>query len=200
MAEKKQKLLTPVGTANWAYLTKPKIFTDDKGRQKGTPKYQIDVVFDPKEPAWNVWAGELKRAIEALPFQVDEKTGQTMPKQMPIKKEFDANDQPTGKFYVTFKTGEKFKPAVFDRYGKELPENVLLGNGSRVRVSYTTEIYTAFGGGITLYLNAVQVIDLVEYKSHDAKAFGFDVEAEPVGAAHSTAGGPPPQAEDDLPF
>lgn len=193
---KKQQFTTPIGFAKWAWLSKPKQFTDDRGKPKGEPKYQIDVCFDPTNPDWKAVAADLQKLINAIPTQFD-KDGQPMKKQALFKKELDENDQPTGRFYITFKTGTKFHPAVFDNYGQPIPETVMIGNESRVRISYTPAGYTAFGGGVNLYLNAVQVVELVEFQSRDAKGYGFEVEAAPVAAAGGAA---QPQPEDDLPF
>lgn len=183
MAKTQQvRKITPVGEAKWAHIAKPKApFKDEQGRTKGDPKYQIDVVFDPKaDPTWAEWAKAVMAQIKALPEEVDKRTGDKMQKQNPIKRELDANDQPTGKFYVTFKTSEKFKPPMFDRYGKPLDENTMIGNGSKVRVAYVENVYTAFGGGINFYLNAVQVLELVELGNRSATSYGFDAEAAPV--------------------
>lgn len=189
MAEKKQRFVTPVGFAKWAWLTKPKQFMDDKGKPQGEPKYQIEVYFDPTNPDWKTWALDQQKILATVPAQ-----GNT-PKQPLFKKELDVNDQPTGRFFVTFKTNEKFKPGIFDRYGQKMDDSVMIGNESKVRINYSPNTYTAFGGGVNLYLNAVQVVELVEYKAHTADAFGFTVEPKPLDLA-----GGPPQAEDDLPF
>ena len=54
------------------------------------------------------------------------------------------------------------------------PCNVDIGWGSTVKVSYSPVQYTVNGkSGVTLYFNAVQVIDLVEY---EAETSGFDKE------------------------
>lgn len=183
MAEKKQRFITPVGEAKWAWLHKPK--APYQGDAEKGSKFMIDVCFDTvKDPAWAKWGADLRAMANGL--------------KLPIKKEMDENDQPTGRLFVTFKTGEKYPPGVFDRYGKTIPESVMIGNGSKVRVSYTVNHYDGFGGGINLYLSAVQVVDLVEYKGRSAEGYGFTAEPLPQGAAAS-AGGPPP-AEDDLPF
>lgn len=157
--EKRERKVTPIGLAKWAHLHKPKSPYKDKGE----PKYQIDIVFDPKDLAWNAWAKELTESVK--------KAGE----QSPIKKELDDNDEPTGKYYVTFKTSDKFKPNVFDKHGQPLTD-AKIGNGSKVRISYMENEYKAFGGGINLYLNAVQVIELVEFQSYSAASYGFDVE------------------------
>ena len=195
MTDKKDRKVTPIGFSKWAYLQKPKDpFTDKKGKAKGGPKYQIDVCFTAEDPAWKVWGSELRAAINSLPIQMDENTGNGMSKQMPIKKEVDETDKPTGRFFVTFKTGEQFKPKVFDKEGKEIDEKILIGNESKVRVAYTPVPYDAFGGGFALYLNAVQVIDLVEYKPATAEAFGFTTEK------NTASTNPPPPEDDGLPF
>ena len=183
MAEKKTRYVTPIGEAKWAWLTKPKAgFAGDPNKD---PKFMIDVVFDiTKDPAWAKWGADLRAMSKGL--------------KLPIKKELDANDQPTGRFFVTFKTGEKYPPGVFDKYNQAVPESVLVGNGSKVRVAYTVNEYDGFGGGINLYLSAVQVVDLVEYKGRGAEGYGFTAEPIPQGAMASAGG--PPQAEDDLPF
>ena len=202
MAETKPRFITPVGEAKWAHLHKPRPgFTDDKGRSKGDPKYMIDVVFDPAvETEWAAWAKKLGADIKALPIQTDKKTGQPMAKQSPLKRELDANDQPTGRWYVTFKTSDKFKPGVFDEHGRPVAETVLVGNGSRVRVNYTPDTYEAFGGGITLYLNAVQVVKLVEYQARDASAYGFPVEAPLPPTDDDFPDAPPGDDDSSLPF
>lgn len=176
MAEKKEKFITPVGNCKWAHVHHPK--APFKGDPNKVAKYQIDIVFSPDDPAWKAWAGALKKKIEEMPAQISKSTGEPIPKQMPIKRELDAEDKPTGRFYVTFKTGEQFKPGVFDKYGKVIPENVMIGNESRVRVNYCESVYQEFGGGVTLYLNAVQVLELVEYGNRNAEAYGFEVQQE----------------------
>lgn len=159
--EKRERKLTPIGEAKWAHLDKPKA----PYQGKGEPKYQLDVIFDPTTPEWNKWAKSLVEAVK--------KAG----KQSPIKKELDANDEHTGRYYCTFKTSDKFQPKIFDKHGKIL-EGVKIGNGSKIKISYMENVYEAFGGGINLYLNAVQVIELVEFGSYTAESYGFDVEDE----------------------
>lgn len=201
MAEKAKRLLTPVGFAKWAHVHTPKApFQEKDGKPKGDPKYMIDVCFSADDPEWKVWAGNLKAEIMALPVQTDKHTGAPIAKQMPIKRELDIDDKPTGRYYITFKTGEKFKPPVFDRYGIAIPDTVLVGNESNVRVSYTPAEYTAFGGGIALYLNAVQVIELVEYRASTADAYGFEIEALKVADMPESTGGAFDNFDGDIPF
>ena len=191
MSEKKERKTTPVGEAKWAHIHNPKVaFVDEHGNKKGDPKYQIDVVFSKDDPMWAPWAKTVMENLRAMPEQIDKKGGVTLQKQTPIKRELDENDQPTGRFYVTFKTSDKFKPGVFDQYGKVMPETTLIGTGSKVRISYIENVYQGFGGGINFYLNAVQVVNLVEYKPQNAEAYGFPVESQDDSK--------PP--DDDVPF
>jgi hypothetical protein len=193
MSETRPKLITPPGIAKWAWLNKPK--APYQGDADKGSKYMIDVVFDANDPKWREWAVFVQNEAEKLRMQ--HKNAANLAKaKLPAKADVDEADKPTGLYYVTFKTSEKFKPDVYDRYGERLAENILVGNGSKVRVAYNINYYDGFGGGINLYLSAVQVIDLVEYKGRSAGAYGFEVETAPASAA----GGPPPQGEDDLPF
>lgn len=164
----RERLVSPIGEAKWAHIHQPKAPFRENGQDKGEPKFQIDVVFEKTDPAWAAWAKAIMTRIRAMKA-----------KNVPIKEEMGLDDVPTGRFYVTFKSSQKYKPGVFDRYGLEITEDKLIGNGSKVRVNYTPNEYQGFGGGINFYLNAVQVIELVEYKPHDAKAYGFETESPP---------------------
>lgn len=93
--------------------------------------------------------------------------------------------EPDGKFYLAFKTGTTYadsKPKVVDIYnakGKKVavPDDFKIGNGSEGIVSGAMGIYVnkakngnVVDAGVTLYLNAIQLIKLEEY-TQDA---GFD--------------------------
>lgn len=187
--KKKESLRTPLGEAKWAHVHTPKAPFEGKG----SPKFQIDLVFSPDNPEWKAWAMRVQNAMRELPEQIDKNTGETLRKKSPIKRELDPDNNHTGRFYATFKTGEQFPPGVFDKYGNVLPATTLVGNGSKVRVAYNENVYDAFGGGINFYLSAVQVVDLVEYGGRSAEAYGFPVEQWD---------GPdnPPHTDDDDPF
>jgi len=73
-----------------------------------------------------------------------------------------------------------------------------VGNESRVRVSFTPVPYDAFGGGLALYLNAVQVLELVEFGKRSADSYGFTGEAQPSGFPQGNDA--PPHTEEDLAF
>jgi hypothetical protein len=187
MAEKKPKLLTPIGEAKWAFVHKPSPpFKDPKsGQSKGNPCYRIDVVFDPEDPKWKVWAARVKALVLALPVQADV-NGSPLPKHFPFKPELDKEKNKTGRFVAMFKTSEEFKPGVFDKYNQPIPVETNIGNGSKVVVSYQENTYDAFGGGVNLYLAGVQVVDLVEYGEHPAESYGFQAAAPDESGGEAT--------------
>jgi hypothetical protein len=169
MNEKHERLLTPIGEARWAHVQEPK----QPFEGKGEAKYQIDVVFDPADTEWKQWGREITARVKASP-------GKHNPIKWDVKVDGKGAKVKTGKLMATFKTGARFKPPLFDKFGRPLADGTLIGNGSRVRINYTPAPYEGFGGGITLYLNAVQVVDLVAY-AKSAKDFGFDVTEAPPG-------------------
>jgi len=172
---KTEKLLTPIGECKWAHVQEPKPGFSDKDE----PKYCINVVFDPKDKAWMKWAEDMKE-------QAEEAGGGNPVKWEKIKDPKDESKKvKTGLLTVQFHTGAKFKPGLFDANGVPLADGVLVGNGSKVRVNYSPKEYTGFGGGITLYLNAVQVLELVEFGENKAVDYGFDFDPEAVKAAEA---------------
>lgn len=79
------------------------------------------------------------------------------------------------------KDGKKWtrKPVLFDSKNKKLGEDVQVWGGSTLKVSgKIVPYYSAKDNvvGSTMYLEAVQVIDLVSGQGRDAGAYGFDEE------------------------
>ena len=82
----------------------------------------------------------------------------------------ERGDFVTLKQYARNKEGT-FRPmSVKDSERNIFPSNKRIGNGSKVNASYFPKPYTQYGGGVKGYLNAVQVVDLVEYNTDE-----FDV-------------------------
>ena len=75
----------------------------------------------------------------------------------------ERGDFVTLKQYARSKDGS-FRPmTVKDSERNVFPSSKRIGNGSSVNASYFPKPYTQYGGGVKGYLNAVQVVDLVEY-------------------------------------
>lgn len=78
---------------------------------------------------------------------------------------------------------------IYDSQGKPLPKSVDVGHGSIVKVAFSIHPYykTKTIKGLTLYLNAVQVLELVERTDErSAESFGFGAEAGGYVAAATT--------------
>ncbi len=184
MAEKPERKVSPIGEAKWAHVHRPKAPFEGTG----DPKYMIDVIFE-KGGEWDPLCKKIMEVSRAKGYA-----------NKPIKPEKDDMDQPTGRFFITFKTAAQFPPRVFDRFGTVIPPEVLVGNGSKVRVAYRENEYKGLGGGFNFYLNAVQVIELVEYSGGNATDYGFETEkgtAEPDwnGDSQGALGEPWPEPD-----
>lgn len=110
----------------------------------------------------------------------------------PYRIETDEDDDPTGNVVFNFKmqasgvnkkTGESFtrKPALFDAKGLPLPAGTKIGGGSEAKVSF--EFYEfppsgKTGAGVSLRLEGVQIIKLVEWGSNNIDYYGFENESE----------------------
>ena len=176
--ERPPSFVTPIGIIKWAHVHKPK--PPFKGEESKGSHYEVDIAFSISDPAWKKWASEMKAKIDALPVQIDRETDLPMPHKQPIKFEFDG-DKKTGNFTVKFKSNERFRPSVVDGQKNLIPENVIIGNGSLGRVSYTEAAYDRLGGGIALYLNGVQVTKLEQYVPAARDHFPNDLPAQKAG-------------------
>lgn len=87
---------------------------------------------------------------------------------------------------------------IYDSQGKPLPKHVDIGHGSVVKVAFTIHPYykTKTIKGLTLYLNAVQVLELVERGERDANSFGFGSEE----GGYVAPAVPNEVDEDEIPF
>ncbi len=69
-------------------------------------------------------------------------------------------DKESGDYH--FKFSSKYPIEIFDSQGNKT-EGVFPGKGSVVRVAFVRNEYPGFGGGVNLYLNGVQIIELVAF-------------------------------------
>jgi len=184
---------TPIVECRWASVHEPKpAFTDPAtGKPQGNPRYEIEIVFDPKDAEMKEWASEIQGRVKEKKYDNNV-----------VKPDTDENGEPNGRYFVRFRTGEQYPPRVFDTYGNTITPDTMVGNGSKVQVSYNEAEYSGFGGGITLYFNAVCVRELVEYKADDG--FEFDTSDSGNGsipaAAVDAVLDAKAEKEDDLPF
>lgn len=190
------KGITPKGVASWPRLHEPDVKFKPEGeysiklRLSGAAAAELVTIID----------GACDEAHEAAKKQIAEaKAKEKNPKKraeikeradVPYKELYE-NDEPTGDYEFNFKmkasgvskkTGKPWarKPAVFNAKGAPLSDEMKakVGGGSVVKVAYEiTPFYTAaLGAGVSLRLEAVQVLEIKSFQARDASAFGFGAE------------------------
>lgn len=170
-------IVTPTGSAMWAKITEPQT-----SQFNPVPMYSMNVIFKPEEVA------ELKTKLQQ---QLDEFYDVTLSELKPAKQkslqkadifreEEDREGNLTGnlemrtKQYAKDFKGNDMAMPIVDSKGKLIEDCPLVGNGSKVRAKvYPKPYYMASSNtvGITLRLNGVQIIDLIEYGNASS---GFD--------------------------
>jgi len=190
MADKITKIL-PAGIAVFPKLNEIDVYQplDKKGRPNGAQKRRfITRVKFSDEDHRKVDAYLKKVAKELLPDVENPK--------LPWKK-----DKKTGDLSLEATSGEKYRPPVFDAKNNKVPENVVIGGGSTLKLDVTVNAYEGFGGGINLYMRAVQLLDLKQSdfgKSSFEEAEGFSYS----GDEDESEGSPfdPSEGDDDTDF
>lgn len=181
MSQNKERLTTPAGIAKYPRLNTP----DTKFKKEG--QFKVTLVLDESDDAEFL---DSLRELENTAVKEAHKN----PKNKKLKissairphTDKDGNEV-EGKVEVTFKTtasgqredGSKWNRTIRMFTAKGRPTEANVGSGSKIKVAFTYDFYaTAMAGiGLSLYLEAVQIIDLVEFKSEaEAGDFGFGEE------------------------
>lgn len=137
----------------------------------------------------------------------------------PGPEEYDREGNPTGRRLFRFKTAAFYEKRDGTRQQRRVPlfdamqQPVSLkeepGNGSLIRVAFTAAPYFVDGqgmGGLSLYLDAVQIIKLNKYGGRNAADYGFgaedggfcgDDDATDAGNGVSPAAAPTSPVDDD---
>jgi len=170
-------LTTPVGDAYWAKCFDPEEDRFDEGKPR----------------CWSIsWANDQgDRETLALMQKVEEEFvrihgdgAKPSKNAWPFREQTDKDGKPTGLMEFRFKKNETTKkgvllqaPVVCDSHKNPWPAGVLIGNGSKVKVAFSTWGWEdRFGKkGVSLSFEALQVLDLVEY-AHTPPADAFGVE------------------------
>lgn len=174
---KNPTITTPRVELKWAHLHTPNTRFDPDGT------YEVDMILDPSEnDDHQTLIDKIEGMVESLTSEMVENTKDARRKAKikkyqtvsPIKEELDEDGEETGRFVLKAKQKAvlkregkkpmKFSVAVVDAKRNPLGEQI--GNGSVGRVNMQIAPYamdTSKTLGITLRLQAVQVIDLVEY-------------------------------------
>ncbi len=168
------------GSAQWAKVLEP----DTKWNPLGD--YTINLQMSQEEAAplceklEQLVQEEFKKAVKEKPPLKNTLTTQDVSS---VVYDRDTGDD-TGKVEFKFKLKAKVQrkdggyyeqqPAVLDAKKQPLPKDMLIGNGSKVKVAFEPITYIMQSTkkvGVSLRLKAVQVIDLVEYGNSATSLF-----------------------------
>ena len=199
---KKERYVSPKGEALWAKLDTPDYTFKDDG------ELSIDLVVDEDtaEAMREKHSDLLKEQIaEVKKEKKSKKIKLAANEGMSIKPQENEEGEETGKYVIKFSTvgttrdGTEKTVPVFDAKGNKLDTALKVGNGSTVKVCYSPSAYysAALGAGVKLYLNAVQVLDLVEFSGGSAESYGFEEEEGFEAAAESDDFGETAEGEEE---
>jgi|TARA_R110000851_G_scaffold94300_1_gene205023 hypothetical protein len=171
-------LTTPKGSANWV-----KVFTPDtKYQPEGEYSMKLIVREDLAEDTCNE-LDALTDAIYKKSIKDNPKLKDKLTKRTPYERVLDDEGNETGEIEFKFKTKARItakdgatytnKVAVFDSKATPITEEVRIGNGSTMKVTFEPISYmmqSTKQASVSLRLKSTQLIDLVEYGS--ANTFG----------------------------
>lgn len=189
MSKKRVRITSPKGIAKYPHLNKP----DTKFKDVG--EYVVTLLFNPnKIPEFLELLDQLTdEAVEEQKQILKDKKQAAKAKQMQrkpaYKMELDQDGEETGKVEVRFKmksvitlkNGDTrvLEPQLFDAQGAPVDKKkVLIYGGSVLKVNFTPSSYymaSSRMAGVTLYLNAVQILELVS-RGGNAGYYGFESE------------------------
>lgn len=169
MTKRIQKIL-PAGLAVFPKLNEVDVYqpVDKNGRPNGAKRIRFitRIKFD----------DENHRKVDAFLQKCLKEAGLEGGK-LPWKK-----DKKTGELSLEAASGEKYPPPLFDAKGNELPRSkVIIGGGSKLKLDVTVNPYTGLGGGINLYINAVQVLELQQRNANrfeEEEGFSYSGDGE----------------------
>lgn len=172
---------TPRGSLEWVHIR-----GEGKEDLQGNMKYQVQLVLDPKnneehqafiDQIEDFWADNKPKHIK------EAKSMGIYPHKV-LAEELDEDGEKvyeeTGKVCLMFKTGTTYQDGktklikVFNAKNKEVDiGELLIGNNSEGRVAGAMAIYEvkpkgktkALEAGVTLYLDAIKLLKLVEYSA-----------------------------------
>lgn len=212
----KEIIVSPLGTAEWAKIIEP----GDAYEEGNPPEWTLDLVLDPGKNAKHY---DFISQIEQWFAELHGAKARVAERGWPFRDHLNAEKKPDGLTTVRFKRNTISKkgnpipaPVIVDAKKKPWNRELLIGNGSQVKVGFTFFGWERKGQyGISLDLAAVQVIDLVPYEAPDPTG-GFDEEeGYEVEEAQETAGfreetpaplasrrgpRPEPQEDEEVPF
>jgi hypothetical protein len=196
---KRVSIILPRCTAVFPKLNEVDVYqpVDKKGRPSGAEKRRFLTRMEFNDEDHRKVDAYLKKCL--VDFDLEDG-------KLPWKEE-KKDKKPTGKLFLEATSGEDYPPPFYDAKGNEVPRSkVKIGGGSIIKVDVTVNPYTGFGGGINLYINSVQIIELKQRSTNrfEAEEGGFVFNEDHTdGDDEGDTGAPsrPSQdMDDDIPF
>ena len=195
MTKKREVYTTEAGVFKYPHLSTPDHGTKEYPKDK--PEYNVRLILSPEEsaklkaflmPFYEDALEEGKAKFDERPVAARKKN--PFDPQEPGTPIYDDDENETGEMEFKFKTKAFYKDrvtgeerenklAVFDAKGNRIPKDVEIWGGTVGKVSYNIAPYFVDANhmcGLTLYLNSVQVLELVSEGTRTAASFGFEVE------------------------
>jgi len=198
---KRERFISPAGVARYPHLHRP----DDRpiNGVPQTPRYKLDLALEAGA------AEEIKALINDRVEQsykeacdANRKVKKQIQRQYPYFAETDDDGDVTGRLVFRFKQNAQIKRKdgtvkdvvvqMFDAKGQQLKDVKPFG-GTVLKAAYSIRPYfmaATKSAGVTLDLQAVQILELVNAGERSAESFGFGVEegyvAEASGAGESS--------------
>ena len=159
------KLTTTTVTASFSYLREP-----DSGREYSDDKYKTTILISKNDEAG---LAVIRNACEAA-AKAEWPEGVPAGIRSPLRdgaEKADKNPDLADYYMVTFKSQKA--PALYDAAGKSLNDDVNIFSGDQIRVAGAAGAYVAGGNkGVTLYLNAVQLVEKRAAEDEGDSPFG----------------------------
>lgn len=176
------KLNTPLGVAKFPWLNTPDTRFDDAG------VYKVDLVLPEDDPKVQALIGKIKKVYEEFRATLPAPKNKKEPESYGYSPDYDAEGNETG--YLVFKLKAKASyqndkqevvelpaPAKFDAKLQKIPDDTPIWSGSTMIANFSPSPY--FQGkncGVTLRLNAVQILELKTRGTGSASDYGFGEE------------------------
>jgi hypothetical protein len=209
----KEIKVSPQGELMWAKVLAPGIA--NKGKEGEKEQWSVDLLLSKDDAGAQAFVKSLKEAF----IEAHGSGSRPGPNGLPYKTFLDQSGDETSLWQISFKRNVRTMrgmdlppPAVQDAKGTPWPQDVLIGNGSTGKVAFSPWSWNVpeGGKGISLNLEAVRVLHLVEYSPPDMGAvFGApekgyvltgDEKRSPKEAAAKEEAGPIWGDTEEIPF
>jgi hypothetical protein len=185
LSKKIERMTTPIGVAKYPRLVVPNTKFNPDG------EYQVTLIISVDEAAELMSQLDQKaqeaydEAVQDLKDKKKHADANKVIKNEPYSIAVDEEGNETGDVEFKFRMKAKitkddkvytFAPKLYNKNAEEIKdkEGLFVGSGSTMRVNFSTSPYYVAGtrsAGVSLKLNAVQLIDIVS--GGDATSFGF---------------------------